>query len=540
MRRSDAPKTTRRFRVGPFILSIIAVGVLHRLALFLRQLPDLDRLIALNPDWLTWQFLSIPAMRDHLALSLLYLQQQPPVPILLLGLLLKVTSWPHGVAYCLILFQATLSIASSILMFQILSRHLNRPLLSWGVAMLFLLSLDLILLEYNSFGQTFYENITMVWLLLAVWLYERLLTDKRVRYSLWLGVVVALLAMSRATFSYFFPVPLICLLMINLPTRRRHLVAYLLPIIVLQGAWTGKKALIYNTFDLSTSSWKGTNFGMGLKFSGNGEVFRQFILANPQDYPEWFVRMNLELGLVHWRSPYQAYLPAEVQAQDRAINERLSWQNTRENSQGQRVVSDLYMQAYVRFARAHPDIVFRKFWASYAIFWQPIRNYSSQWLDLFYVRPVIWNSFDFPRTIRLLFDGGIPEPQYILQQTVRGSPVRATATDAAVKWIGLSTIPTVLLMVNIACIHLALPILLIYGGYSRYRGRPAPVPAGLYFMSLAILYVTLVVNLPECCENVRFRLDVEPLIWITSALCLQSIAVMIRGRLGRTTPASPA
>ena len=158
--------STRIFLVG--YLVILFVGSLHRGVLFYLYFDDLRHLVRTHRDWLTWQYLSVPALSDHFWSSILYLQQTPPIPNMILGAFMHVFGWPFGVAYACIVLQAGISIASAMLLFRLLCR-LTRPSPAWcAVALVFLLSSDLLILEYNSLGQTFYENHTMLLLLLLV------------------------------------------------------------------------------------------------------------------------------------------------------------------------------------------------------------------------------------------------------------------------------------------------------------------------------------------------------------------------------------
>lgn len=159
------------------VLAILVIGIAHRGITFLLHLHDLRALVDQNPDWLTWQYPTIPALRDHLGLSLLYLQQTPPIPTLILGLTVKLFGWPHGTAYALILLQGVLSIATAAALFALLSSRCN-SYVSAAIAIVFLLSTDLIVMEYSSFGQLFYENLAMLLVALAAFCSPRYPADR--------------------------------------------------------------------------------------------------------------------------------------------------------------------------------------------------------------------------------------------------------------------------------------------------------------------------------------------------------------------------
>lgn len=83
-----------------------------------------------------------------------------------------------------------------------------------------------------------------------------------------------------------------------------------------------------------------------------------------------------------------------------------------------------------------------------------------------------------------------------------------------------------MLMVNIIMIHSVFPILIIYECIRFFRNRNiAYIHIFFFFMAMIYLYAALVFNLPEYPENMRFRLTIEPLIWILS---IYSITKLIK------------
>jgi len=497
-------------------LVLVGVGLLHRAALFLLYFPDLQQLITNNPDWLTGQFLTIPALSRHLAGALFLLQQTPPIPNLVLGIISKCTTWPMGVGCVLIALQALLSIAAVILMFRIQLVFGHRIWLCLVLPLIFLLSTDLVLMEYNSLGQTFYENLPMCLLLLATYLVLRLEHTGSVKYSGLLGLVTALLALSRATFSYFLVIPILFIVILRPPRLRRHLLAFFLFGVSLQLGWCAKNALLYGHPSLATSSWDGTNFEASLIKTGLGGLFLSSILADPAGYPNWFIAMNRREGLVPWNPAYVRYAPPSLLQRDRQIQEICPANVAAGNTYGQSTMSALYLRAYMKFARQYPWLVLRKFAMSYKLFWQPIRNYSYMYVDLFYTMPVIGNSFNIPAVLARIAHGDIPEPQHLMtERYVFLAPKPRNAKR--INTYSLTLLPTLLLMINLGALHLLAPMLLVFALTPLGR-RKGGLPVGYSFMLCAIGYVALVSNLAELGENMRFRLSVEPLIWVSSGI----------------------
>jgi hypothetical protein len=112
---SDAASTGRWY----FTL-LVAVGVVHRGPFMTWRFEDLRSLVSSNYGWLTWQYLTIPGLTNHLARSILYLQQTPPFPNLILRILAKCFGWPYGTTYALVSVQAIVSIVSACVLLYLL------------------------------------------------------------------------------------------------------------------------------------------------------------------------------------------------------------------------------------------------------------------------------------------------------------------------------------------------------------------------------------------------------------------------------------
>ena len=133
---------------------IIGLAVLlHRIWLWKVYGRAVRETVRANPDWLAWQFLPVDAYVGHFGAALYYLQQTPPLPHLVLGILIKALGWPAGVADALIVLQVCISAGTAAMLFLLLMR-IRCPLpIAAGTALWFGLSTDLYLLELNSMGQ---------------------------------------------------------------------------------------------------------------------------------------------------------------------------------------------------------------------------------------------------------------------------------------------------------------------------------------------------------------------------------------------------
>jgi hypothetical protein len=501
-------------------ITIVLAGVLHRATVLAMHADALRDLVAQNADSLTWQYLPVSALTEQLASALLYLQQTPPLPHVVLGLAAKSFGWPYGTAYTLIVVQVGVSTASAVLLFALLNDALARPILSWAIALVFLLSSDLLVMEYNYFGQTLYENLAMLLLLANVWFYGRLVRRPGAGNALGLALTASGLALTRASFSYYFIVPAAFLAARVIrqgfgKPARRLLVAFLCGL-SLQLAWIGKQCVVYGTCSVATSSWAGINFAIGLARVGQHRAFLRSILDAREAYPEWFVRMIAAHGLVHWHPPtFAEYVPPSVRAQDDAIQLALHQRNRSENSIGQRLVADLYLRAYVRFAVRHPRIIADKFLHSYELFWQPIRDYSALYLAPLNVVPETRHAFHVRPALRTAIRELRGGNQYVMTGPWRQKAGRPT------RFLTIPGLPALVRVVNVLVLHTVAPFLLAWSLLAFARAPRLVLPAGYLYPLAAYAYGALVMNLGEHGENMRFRLSVEPVIWLVSAYSLR-------------------
>ena len=498
-----------------------AVAVAHRVALFLMHRADLDALIAANPTWYTFQYLPAEMLRDHLWRALLLLQQTPPVSNLIMGMVLKWWAWPDGVARVLIGAQTVLSILTAGVLVHLLAMLYPRRIVVWTVAgLLFVLSTDLVVLEYNSMGQSFYGPLGMLATLLVLDALVSLRRTGRLGWAVCAGAATGILLLTRATW-YLFPIVTLALVAILAPTRRRRAVlACLVPIVICQGSWALKNYVIYGYLSPATSSWGGLNALAGLRTAGLLGEFEAFRNAN---------------GLVR-------PVPPEVRTRDQAVERRLGLDNPMLNSLAFRVAYADYQRDFIHFARTHPGVILRKWWMAYRVFWQPIANYGSYFVALFAVSNRITDPFDFGDIVRQLRAGTLPDAQYVVRGTFpsSGRPDRFTPTTlytAALR-------DPLLLMVEIVGLHLLAPLVgFLWCADRLRRGWWAP-PLFEPLRMTALLaggvlygYFAGLVNLVETGENLRYRLEIEPVIWVIVLVAAGELWRLCRRSRPRRTPA---
>ena len=511
------------------ILLLAGVGLVHRLFLFAYYFDDISLMVQNNPDWLTWQYLTIPALRDNLADSLLYLQQSPPLPQLLLGACLKMFSWPVQVSYTLILTNGLISIIAAILLYQLGARLTRMKALSLGMAVLFLLNADPVVIEYNSLGQTIYENSCMVWILVFVLGGIQLVGEHPLRGAVLVSVSTALLIMTRSAYTYFFVVPLILLLLVRPAPFSKCLGIFAVIWAGTHGAWILKNYLVYDRVSLSTSTWQGANLAKGLVSTGFEQPFRDHIINNEFGAPDWFVDyIRSEPSLPIWGAGSWSMLPAPVVQKSRAIDERLHGTNRRENSVAFAEYVRHFEPAYIDFALENPSIIALKTYRSYELFWVPIRYYGGMYLSLFEVDWVVRRSLNIIGILDQWFSGQLPEEQWIVTGP-HGNFETRPATLFTVDMLS-----PLMAILSLVAVHLFLPYQCVKAGWQWTRDRAMTEGLLLYLnLALVIGYSTFVFVLVEHGENMRFRLIIEPVIWLCVILMLDVvIAAGTRGLTG--------
>lgn len=508
----------------------------HRAAILVIYRDDLLQFVHANPDWLTWQFLRREALAAHLLLSLWYLQQTPPLPNLVLGLGIQAFGWPTGAAFFCVALSGLFSALNAVLMWGQLRRLQVGCIASATAPVLLFTSLDALAIEYNSFGQSFYEGMAQTGMLATLGCFAAFARSEKLREQLgWtalLGVVTGGLALSRASFALFFVIPL-CGIALRRPRRLLcHVAVFLAGVALLQGGWAAKNRWVYGSWSWAATSWQGGNLVSGLARTGYGDLFMRGILADAAEYPPWFLRLLRERGLGAWHPPlFLEYVPDAVRRRDREIDAALWGTNQSENSVAQSEFFALYTRAYLEFAARHPAVILDKTLRSYEIFWQPIRNYPNEFMALFSVEPRVSGPLGIARIPLGLTRGDLPEPVRITSGPAGHLQRRRISAP------GLSAIPLLIHAVNALALHAAAPIVLAWGVLGARRGtRRAPWSLGL--LCASYLYVALACNTSEHGENMRFRVAVEPIVWMITLLSARDLWRRFRERFDR--PADPA
>lgn len=516
---STTLQLARRHRQAVCAGAIVIAIIAHRLAIWLMFGSILDHASQANPGWLTWQYLLLPAYQREFFKSLWYLQQTPPLPHVVFGLVVAIADWPVGVARCLYALQAGLTASSAAVLFYLLCRLRCGLGISAAMALVFGLSTDLVVLEVNSFGQLFYESGAMLFGLLACYMLCVAMDEapgRRSRRNLVLaGLCTALGALTRSSFS-LLALPLALIVVWTRGVRAALL--FLAPVLLLQGGWCLKTYIVYGYASPATSTWAGLSMMRGL--FGTPQAWNDFLADISEEGSSsapWFVKLLREKGPVLWHPPLASqYIPAADQNREQQIQAALGGTNRSENSIGTQMLSQEYMKALKAHAYKYSGEIFNKFISANIIYWRSIADYSKTSMGPLYVEPLPDSlaslTFNWPKTAAFAVTG--------------------TAADKRPIQINLPTIP--LFAFDAFCfivLHIGLPLILLADFALRLARRPALLDAKLLVLMAVVGYGSVVFNLVEIGENMRFRLSVEPEI---IALSLGLVAACVhRIRLAR-------
>jgi hypothetical protein len=348
------------------------------------------------------------------------------------------------------------------------------------------------------------------------------------------------LALTRASFGYFF-LP-VAVFLVVLGAGRRELLVFLLPVILLQGGWTAKNYYLYRYFSLPATSWTGSNLLVGVmkRDRSQPEQIRSMIIAHPEDYPRWFTTLTRSEGLIYWGGKRaEPYVPSRVRTTDARIAAQLPG-NPANNTMAQAMVSRLNQRAVLQHARAHPRQFMEGALLSYRLFWQPIREYSRLFTGPLFVGKTAARQWGESGIAGFLGGEYDRDNVRILQRKrVPFSPADPENLDGTRAGSTLSPPHAAFAMYafNFAAIHLFGPLLLVALWMSRKKTGLNWYP--LLFLFLAYAYVAAISSIGDHGENNRFRLAVEPVIWLLSVAVVAGWWRLLRRLRAASPPAAP-
>ena len=503
---------------------LCVIGIVHRTVLFFSLRGTLMALAAQRPRITVVQLYPLEIYRDHFWSGLWLLQQTPPIPHLIARIVLMLASWPLGVAQCLCAMNGCISIVTACLLQRTIHRLSGSAAAGFVMALWFLLSTDLVVLEYVFFGQEFYENVGMC-LVTACCALLPIVYGHRAgrRHAAALGVLAALAALTRSSLSFLALVPALLLLGGG---RRRLLVAYLAPVLLLQGGWALKNRIVFGHFAWETSTWGGVSAAHGLGMVIGQQPLCDTVLASgPGVYPGWFIKTARDCPQPFF-AIFDNDMPAAVQAQDASARARLGNHDPLLNSLAARLRSNEYRRAVVQFIVANPRIYAERFAVAYNLLWQRMGDYGARFWAPFYVEP---------RRRALLDVGsrGFGERQRAMITRPDFAFVAFTPTSEPIFLPTISLAP--LDALSIVVLHIVFPLLAVADLWRRWRGRSPRLSMPLWAIASVVGYGLFMFTAVELSENMRFRLAIEPAILALTAACL---VIVLRASVGLARRAS--
>lgn len=419
-----------------------------------------------NADYSTFYMWYLPTniIKNDLLTAMLYLRGEPPLPQLLLGLCMKLAGWPFSFPIDSMLSSLG-NLIIAYLIFSILVRYGINLMLSAVVAVAWCIYPACLGTEVQAFPIAFYEFLPSFFVTLSLWLCLHCKTKDKQGFIWLFGLAGALLAMSRSTMSWIFILPLLTVFF--LPGNKWRFLAGSLAITV-QLLWSMKNMMVYGQFHLETAADVGQNVFSTILNTGNFDDFHQFsIQRNPEDP---FAVHGLPCVLTMETACLEKYLPKTDQ-QDRALAQKLvSQEPLSGETYFMRALSMKAKPLYMDYLIHNPITAITMLYKSYQLFWGNI----------------YW------------------QVGYI----------KGLDTDPLI--LGINTWMEFAKKINVLGIHLLVfPIvMLILCNAAIKRQKPTLLQLGLLYAFFAFSYVAIVSSLGDHGENARYRIDVEPLVWL--------------------------
>lgn len=530
-----------KFRSLSAPILVFFVGILHRLWQWHALSDQIARLAQASPDWKTMQYLPADLWQKHFAAALLYLQQTPPLPNLVYGL------------FAIWFPQAELRVAGLILLCGMLTcvaaallAHLLMMLKfsSWFAAVIgiiFLGSSEILVMEYAELGQLLYEFMSMVLVVAAAIAAVQFAEKKSLESAVLLGLASTLLALTRATFSYF-DLLAVCWLGFWWRPRPKLLLAAALPIVILHGGWALKQYVVLEHWQWATSTWGGANLQYGDTKRGDPR-FSEWLATQPHSCADTWGTFATGRRFGAFGFPNNQALVLDMfentegakYLDSRVAEQREQWQSL--DSASFRDLSSCLQSLYLRYWAQYPLRAVAGAWRSYQLFWSPIDVWAATRANVILPQggavlkavPVWrdWHNYLQARSFSIR-----QSPlQYAAQ---RGQGVFAPADIVVVPWL-----PHAMALVGCFGVHI-LPVMAIGAFARRHRQSPIDFPAGFSFLLLLFAYVAVLSSVVEYGENMRFRLPVEPVAWAIALIALDRCRCLSTAVYRRWRTAVPA
>jgi hypothetical protein len=488
---SEPSTALTRRRGRRYVLALVAVFLASRYVYWLAGV-RFDSWALTN----SWQLLPQDLLRNDLVRSLWYLHSQPPLWNAFIGATLQ---FPHAHGLINIEFVVCTLALTVLLFFTMVELAVPMPL-AFVTATLFVISPTTVLYE-NWMYYTYPVALLSVG---AVWCFARYVRTKRVRYAAGVGTLLALLALTRASYHLIFVIVGAAAVVVAAPTltRRRVLVAVGIPVLAVGGLYI-KNYVLFG--EPAASSWLGMNLAHSL-LGNQPEAVRADVdrgKLSPQALTPAFIGIN--------SYPFHPS-PTGVPALDRP--EKAPGVNNY-NNLAYIDVSRQYQKDAVTFIERHPDLYARTVGDAFRTMFVPASDFFGVQIDK--------QNFAELRGA-LDFENGLLGQRDEYRPPAPGELATTAAPDARhIAWMLVFAYAASLLAAAVVAVR-------------SIRRRRWSVPgATLVFLAFVVTFSMFSSNMFELGENMRFRLETDPLVFAAMAALLARAWTFVRG--GRLLPA---
>jgi len=420
-------------------------------------------------------------IKNNFIESLVYLRGEPPLPQIILGCLIKIFGWPFVIPVDSILLSIA-TITTAFLMRNIMIRYGFRNIIATFMAMMWCIYPACLGVEISAFPVAFYEALPGFIFTLSLWLCLKCFSEepalRKNRQWIWLfGLAGAMLSMSRSTLSWIFILPIVTSFF--LPGDKKKIIAGCLAVFM-QLLWALKNYGVYGQFNFETASDVGQNIFSTVINTGNFNEFYSYSLnKNPDNL---FVSEGLPCLIVYDRPCLEKLLP-EAKNNDVVLARTMG------------IHDDLYGESYflhdlskelkplyADFLIHNPAIALDMFAKSYEFFCGDI------YAQVSYIK-------------------GLDADWLILQVN---------------SWMGKYKAINIFAIHSI-CIFAACIIPLV----GIKRKSLTDLQVAFFYAFLGFCYVAVISSLGDHGENARYRVDVEPLVWLLPFMayrCLRQLS----------------
>ncbi|GAB3670253.1 hypothetical protein [Salinisphaera aquimarina] len=448
----------------------------------------------LRPLNTSWQILDPVLLRHNLLESVFYMPGQPPLYNLMLGAVLKISDNDVVLALIFRTLYSAMALASVLLLYGVMRRLAVNRVLSFLVAVVFMLTPALVLYE----AIPYYTLPILVLLGLIAWLFQRCVQQVTFGRAFALFAAMAVLIYVRSMFQWQWFVVLAGFCVLVMPGHRRQVLAAALVPLLIVFALYGKNVMVTGHF--ATSDWMGMSLSKLTTLAIDHDERQRMVDAGELsdmamiDFP--FSPPDVYAGI------FDATPATGIAVLDQ---KRRSTGHVNYNHLAYAQVSQQALDDALTSIKTHPEVYLGSMKTAWLMFLRPASDYPFLRDNRAEIEP--WSrAFSTLLAMQPMY----PEkPGFDLEKGQIGWLIAAGYTLAVL--FGL--------FIGIRCL---------------LRRRVSAVEATLIFLWLNIMYVSVIGNAFEVDENQRFRFSVNPFIATLLAVIAQRLLSAIRaGRLTR-------